>query len=77
MDNTPLEQVSVETDLGVTVDDQLRFHHHTTRCVNKANQMLGIIKTSFENLDEVTIPLLHKVLVRPHLEYCNSVWGPH
>ncbi len=25
----------------------------------------------------VTVPLLYKSIVRPHLEYGNLIWGPH
>ena len=38
--------------------------------------MLGIIKKSFATLDKVTLPLLYKSMVRPHLEYGNVIWGP-
>ena len=77
MDDHSLEQVRQERDLGVIVDEQLKFHQQTAASVSKANQILGIIRKSFEVLDEVSLPLLFKSLVRPHLEYCNSVWGPH
>ena len=30
-----------------------------------------------ENLDANTLPLLYKSMVKPHLEYGNTVWGPH
>ena len=35
-----------------------------------------VIRRSFEHLDAETLPVLYKSLVRPHLEYCNTVWGP-
>lgn len=38
--------------------------------------MLAVIRRSFALLNEVTLPLLFKSLVRPHLEYGNLVWGP-
>jgi len=39
--------------------------------------VLTVIRRSFEQLDRFTVPLLYKTLVRPHLEYANSVWGPY
>ena len=44
----------------------------------KANQVLGVIKRSFNTRDEITITTLFKsMMVRPHLEYANAIWGPH
>ena len=37
---------------------------------------MAVIRRSFSLLDKVTLPLLFKTLVRPHLEYGNIVWGP-
>ena len=39
--------------------------------------MLGLIKRNFIYMDRNTFILLYKSLVRPHLEYANSVWSPH
>ena len=64
-------------DLGIIVDGQLKFHSHTTHIVSKANRLLGLIKKSFEHITIHTLPLLYKSLVRPTLEYGNSIWGPH
>ena len=49
---------------------------HTAQVVAKSFKMLEIIKRSFEKLDEETVPLLFKSLIRPILEYGNCVWGP-
>ena len=43
MDGNALEFIREEKDLGVTVDADLKFHSHTTRVVNKANRILGMI----------------------------------
>ena len=68
----------VESDLGIIVDNKLKFHIKTAHIVNKGFSILGgIIKKSFENLDEHTVPILYKTLVRPILEYGNIIWGPH
>jgi len=77
LNGNDLEQVHQEKDLGVVIDDRLKFHTHTTGAVNKANQILAVIKKSFMHLDSVTVPLLYKSIVRPHLEYGNLIWGPH
>ena len=67
MNGKQLEQVNDEKDLGVLIDDELKFHKHTAAAI------LGIIRKSFALLDGVTQPLLYKSLVRPHLEYGNVV----
>ena len=71
-----LEQISEENDLGLIVDRDLKYHIQSAAAVKKANSRLGIIKKSFVCLDEKTLPILYKSLVRPHLEYGNIVWGP-
>jgi len=42
--------------------------------INKAYSILGIIKRNFIHMDESSFVLLYKSMVRPHLEYANSVW---
>ena len=39
--------------------------------------MLGVIKKSYNSREPLTILLLYKSMIRPHLEYGNSIWGPH
>ena len=77
MGGHPLDTISKEKDLGVHIDNQLKFHDHTATAVSKANQILAVIRSSFENLDDDMLPRLYKTLVRPHLEYGNLIWGPH
>ena len=71
-----LEQVEEETDLGVLVDNELKFHKQTAVATKEANSRLGLIKKSFVVLDNITLPLLYTSLVRSHLEYGNIIWGP-
>ena len=74
---TSLEIVEGEKDIGVNVDSHLTFEKHMATQINKANQMVGIIRRSFKYMDYATFALLFKALVRPHLEYANSVWCPY
>ena len=62
------------TDLGVTVDNHLRFSNHIAEKVNKANQIVGL--DIFVFLDKHNFNLLYDNLVRPHTESGNIVWSP-
>ena len=76
MDQTDLAVVKKEKDLGVLIDDTLKFHQQTAAAVGRANKILGLIKRAFISLEADTLPILFKTMVRPHLEYANPVWGP-
>ena len=71
-----LEEVTTEKDLGVKIDNQLKFTDHVQTKVNTANKTLGFIRHSFQYLDKETFTLLYKCLVRPHLEFASCVWSP-
>jgi hypothetical protein len=45
--------------------------------VNKANQMVWLIRRSLKHLNYCTFCVLFKSLVKPHLEYANSVWSTY
>ena len=74
---TVLEMSQVEKDLGVLVDNKLTFQQHVNSIANRGNQMLGIIRRSFEYLDDKIMLLLYKGLLRPILEYGNTIWAPY
>lgn len=42
-----LSETVVERDLGIWMDNQLKFTAHVEKAVIKANQLLGLIKRSF------------------------------
>ena len=71
-----LESTSMEKDLGVLVDNELRFTKHIVAQVNKANKILGLIRRSYEYIDYTTMKQLFIALVRPHLEFAQTVWSP-
>jgi hypothetical protein len=71
-----LEETKEEKDLGVWVDNTCKPTNHVTHAVNKANQLLGLIRRTFTYLDGPLVKQLYTSLVRPHLEYANVVWHP-
>ena len=61
---------------GVHVDNKLRFNIQAEVAANKGNKILRIIHRPFTYLDRSIMIPLFKALIRPHLEYGNSVWLP-
>ena len=45
--------------------------------IDKVNRLLGIIRRSFCALGNTSYTLLHKAIVRPHLEYAATTWNPY
>jgi hypothetical protein len=66
-----------EKDLGVVVSADLKFSDHCSAAARKAEYVLWCIRRSIKNLNKTVFLHLYKSLVRPHLEYCSSVWCPH
>ena len=77
MNGTELEHVFEEKDLGVIIDSQLKFDEHIGTKIKKANSMAGLIRRSFTFLEPILFRKLYVAFVRPHLEYCQSVWSPY
>ena len=71
-----LTVVNCEKDLGIYVQDNLKFDQHISITVNRANRLVGLIKRAFSYLDEETLLVLHKTLIRPILDYGNLIWFP-
>ena len=71
-----LIQTSVEKDLGVQMECDLKFREQAAAAISKASCILSVICRSFSVIDETTLPLLFRTMVRPHLEYAYTVWGP-
>jgi len=67
-----LEEVSVERDLGVITASNLKVADHCQQAYATANRMLGLVAQTVKHRN-ISIMLLYKSLVRPHLEYSTSV----
>ena len=73
-----LARTEDEKDIGVHIDDQLKFDKHISNIINKANRILTITCKTFEYQNKNTISLIFKGLhLRPHLKYAAAVWNPH
>ncbi len=73
----PLDIVDTAKYLGVTIDSKLRWKPHINIITNRANNILGLLKRNLRNAPTPVKEKAYNTLVRPHLEYCSSVWDPH
>ena len=62
--------------LGVTISGDLKWYQHVTNITNKANSTLGILRRNVRIPSKAIKSAAYKALVRPHVEYCSTVWDP-
>jgi len=71
-----IESSPEEKDLGVLVDEKLNMTLQCALAAQKANHILGCVKSSVASrLREEILPLC-STLVTPHLESCIQLWSP-
>ena len=71
-----ISHVDNEQDLGVWCTDDLKPSLQCQHAVLKAMKVLGLIKRTFKFFSSVSLLILYKTYVRPHLKYCVQVWSP-
>ncbi|KAL8565635.1 hypothetical protein ACOMHN_063466 [Nucella lapillus] len=76
MKETRLNTSTVEKDLGVYVDNNLNFEEHITTTNKKANKLMGMVSHYITHKSPAVIVPLFKSLIRPILEYGNTIWYP-
>ena len=66
-----------ERDLGVVFNTELKWTEQAIISSSKANQMIGILRKSFNYFDENVIKTLYCAFVRPLIEFAAPVWNPY
>ena len=63
--------------LGVELQSNMAWNKHMDQTIKKGNCMLGFLRRNLKVSNESTKTAAYSSLIRPILEYCCTVWGPH
>jgi len=63
-------------DLGVTIDNKLKFNIHIDEVISKAKRRIYMLFKSFTSRNVSFFVFAYKTYVLPILDYCSSVWSP-
>ena len=74
--NCILESVSSAKYLGIDISSDLSWDTHINRISKKSNNTLRFLRRNIKIHSESLKSSAYKVLVRPQLEYCSTVWCP-
>lgn len=62
-------------DLGVIMDNKLKYHGHVNEIVRKSNNAYYNFKKHIINWTNRITNTIIKTYIRPNIEYCSSVWN--
>ena len=71
-----IEEKSSIKDLGIYVDNELRYKDQMKNAVNKANKKSSWILRTFSTRDVAFMRKTWRTLVQCHLDYGSVLWAP-
>lgn len=77
LNGVTLKKVNVQLDLGITISADLKWFHHITSIVKKANTVLYLVKCAFKDLTPELLLKIYKTYIRPILECASPIWSPY
>ncbi|KAJ3659053.1 hypothetical protein Zmor_010762 [Zophobas morio] len=77
IEGEPLREVEKYVDLGVTIQNDLKWSEHISVIVKKANSLIFLLSKCFQTLTKDSFLILYKSHVRPLLEYAAVIWCPY
>ena len=77
INNRILDWVDTYKYLGVVIHKKLSWSDHILEASAKANRVLNLLRRTMYGTSKASKQQTYIALVRPHLEYCSSVWNPH
>ena len=76
MNESEIEKVNEEKDLGVWIEDDMRSSKQCRVAAQNANWALGQLSRAFHYRKASSIVPLYKTFVRPKLEHAVAAWSP-
>ena len=70
-----IERVTSTKFLGVYIDEDLNWKHHTAEIAKKNSKSLGILNQVKYILPRSSLITLYHTMIQPYLYYCNIIWG--
>ncbi|RVE50535.1 hypothetical protein evm_004864 [Chilo suppressalis] len=78
INNDIIGEVDVIRDLGVFMDQKLRFHIHIDKITIKSFKLLGFVLRNCKEFRQASSKIaVFNTLVRSGLEYCSVIWTPY
>ena len=71
-----IKTTQMEKDVGVIIQDNLKFDQHCRKIATTCNRIIGQIRRSFTNKSPELMVMLFKTYILPHVDYCASLWNP-
>ena len=75
MNGTRVKQVATTKSLGITTDEKLSWNCHVEKLTKKIASGIGAMKHDRHLVPPVMLHLIYQVLIQPHFDNCNTVWG--
>ena len=75
IDGNSLERVSNTKFLGVYIDENLNWKHHTQQISLKIAKNIGVINRIKNLLPPELLLSLYYTIIQPYFLYCNIIWG--
>ena len=72
-----LAEADCEKDLYIWISSDLKPSIHCCKATASAIKVLYMIRRSYVNISKEMFSFLYKTYVRPHLDYCSSIWSPY
>jgi hypothetical protein len=72
-----LEEMENSKYLGVTINNKLNWTQHITNIKGKASRTLGFLQRNLCGCKSNVKSTAYTTMVRPTLEYTDTVWNPH